>query len=117
MTELTFQTRRQAALITDALDGNHPGCAGCGISVVNVATNPNRSVTFEGKLVLTEGVMFIEHPVLINPCCRGHSLKAKAESDPLIPFTPDDGKITIEGKKIIHVGDVTECLSKIIKIT
>jgi len=117
MTELTFQTRRQAALITDALDGNHPGCAGCGISLVNVATNPNKSVTFEGKLVLTEGVMFNQHPILINLCCNGHNLKAKAESDPSTPFAPDDGKITIEGKKIIHIGDVTECLSKIIEIT
>lgn len=116
MTELTFRTRKQAALITDALDGNHPGCGGCGVSPVLIATNPNKKVTFEGKLILTDGVMFLEHTNLANPCCRGHMLKAVAESDPTIPSTPDDGKITIEGKKIVHVGDVTQCLSKIIKI-
>lgn len=115
MTGPIFQTRKRAAFVTDVLDGNHPGCAGCGLSPVVIATNPNKSVTFENKLILTEGVMFLEHPVLINPCCRGHSLKARAESDPGIPTTPDDGLITIEGKKVIHIGDVTQCLSKIIE--
>lgn len=116
-----FLIRKPVALVTDQIDGIHQGgCVACGPSLPMISTNPNSTVRYEGKLILTAGVKFENHP---SPgefgCCYlpvEHDRTALPESDPTIVSSPDDGLIKIEGKIPIHIGDIVACGPKIIKI-
>jgi hypothetical protein len=115
MIRIDGNSRRQRfALETDLLSGNHTGCSGCGVSLPIVATNLNRFVKYEGKLILVEGVQFLEHPNQGQPCCVGHTKVAKAESSPPKGTYPTDNKIKINGIAPVRIGDVTICNSSII---
>ena len=106
--------RQRFALQTDLLSGDHTGCSGCGPSLAIMTTNLNTTVKYEGKLILVEGVQFLEHPNLSNPCCVGHVKVARAESSPPRGTYPTDNKIKINGIVPVRLGDITACNSSII---
>ena len=114
--------RGRIAVITDIADadyhvppGNGVGCTNCGISTV--AFNPNFTVTYEGKFLLTEGTVFTPHTSPGRTACGiGHDTAAIPLSDLSVAPTTNDGLIKINGLLPIHVGDILTCGAKIVEI-
>lgn len=114
--------RGRLAVITDVADanthippGNAVGCTNCGMSTVTFT--PNTTVTYEGKLLLTEGTIFSPHtsPGTLG-CGVGHNTLAVPLSDPTKSPTLNDNLIKINGLPPIHVGDLLTCGAKIVEV-
>lgn len=95
--------------------GNAVGCTNCGLSTVTL--NPNTTVTYEGKPLLVEGVLFSPHTSPgVLACGVGHNTLAIPLSDPTKAPTPNDFLIKINGLTPVHVGDVLTCGAKITEV-
>lgn len=94
--------------------GTGTGCTNCGISTV--LFNPNTTVTFEGKLLLTAGTIFSPHTSPGTLACGvGHNTVAIPLSDPTKPPSPNDPFIKVNNLLPIHAGDILTCGAKILE--